>query len=102
MRRAAALPSGAGIATRPEGFVVRYVVWLRFAQARVNADVTNGGLHSSRAACSVARRINADEFERCVAKYVRKGHIQTDDSWLRTWTKASLHSGKTSGSGGRK
>ncbi|KAJ3280856.1 hypothetical protein HK104_000357 [Borealophlyctis nickersoniae] len=25
-----------------------------------------------------------------VAKYVRKGHVQTDESWLRTWRKARI------------
>jgi hypothetical protein len=38
----------------------------------------------------VSRAFSNTEFDRCVAKYVRKGHVQTDDSWLRTWRKATL------------
>lgn len=30
------------------------------------------------------------DFERCVAKFVRKGHIQTDEDWSRTWKSAKL------------
>ena len=29
-------------------------------------------------------------FDDCVAKYVREGHIQTEDSWRRTWKAAKL------------
>jgi predicted kinase len=32
-----------------------------------------------------------DTFERSMAKFVRKGHVQTDDSWKRTWKKAKLY-----------
>eukprot|EP00760_Papus_ankaliazontas_P034850 PhM_4_TR7524/c0_g1_i1/m.81097 len=32
----------------------------------------------------------ASDFGRYIAKYVRKGHVQTDDTWLRTWQRASL------------
>lgn len=61
MVTAAGRPSGAGIRTLPEGFVVRR-----------QAAFEEG------------------EFERSVAKFVRRGHVQTDDSWLRTWQKAKL------------
>ena len=30
------------------------------------------------------------QFERRVIKYVRANHVQTDDTWLRTWKKASI------------
>jgi hypothetical protein len=38
---------------------------------------------------------NADSFSmgdygKNVAKYVRKGHIQTDDHWMKNWRPASL------------
>lgn len=59
---AVAHDAGDGTATRPEGFVVRVA----------------GGFADA-------------EFERAMAKYVRKGHVQTDASWLRTWKKAVLH-----------
>lgn len=49
-------------AVRPEGFVIRTV-----------------------------EGFPREEFDRNVAKYVRRGHIQTDDTWLRTWKKAKLH-----------
>ncbi len=29
-------------------------------------------------------------FHRMVAKYVRSGHLQTDDSWTRTWRQAQI------------
>lgn len=31
------------------------------------------------------------DFEHKTAKYVRKGHIQTDSTWKRTWRKAKIH-----------
>jgi len=30
------------------------------------------------------------DFERNIAKYVRKGHIQTDENWGKTWKSATL------------
>lgn len=33
---------------------------------------------------------NSAEFGRHVAKYVRAEHIQTDESWKRTWKPAKL------------
>ena len=36
------------------------------------------------------REFPSGEFMRSVAKYVRKGHVQTDSNWRRTWKKASL------------
>jgi hypothetical protein len=70
MISAATKPSGVGVHVRPEGFVVRLE--------------SGFPLHM---------------FERSMAKFVRRGHIQTDDSWTRTWKKAvlrkvSLTSGK--------
>ncbi|CAE8681175.1 unnamed protein product [Polarella glacialis] len=54
-------PSAVGSSVTPEGFVVRH-----------------------------AGQIAADKFRDCVGKYVRAGHIQTDDSWRRRWKKATL------------
>lgn len=31
-----------------------------------------------------------DSFGECVAKYVRKGHVQTDEHWTRNWKPAAL------------
>ncbi|KAG2385921.1 hypothetical protein C9374_003070 [Naegleria lovaniensis] len=31
------------------------------------------------------------DFERNIAKYVRKGHIQTDENWGKTWKQAKLN-----------
>lgn len=54
-------PSAVGSAVTPEGFVVRHL-----------------GSFSDEA------------FQDCIAKYVRAGHIQTDDTWKRRWKKAQL------------
>ncbi len=35
-------------------------------------------------------RFTVEDFERSVAKYVRKNHIQTEKDWLRTWKSAKL------------
>mmetsp|Transcript_21672 Transcript_21672/g.25635 ORF Transcript_21672/g.25635 Transcript_21672/m.25635 type:complete len:231 (+) Transcript_21672:64-756(+) len=50
--------SSVGESVGPEGFVVR-----------------------------MARSFNNDEFERCIAKYVRPNHIQTGDDFSRLWPK---------------
>ena len=34
--------------------------------------------------------VAGNRFEN-VAKYVRKGHVQTDEGWRRTWRKAKIH-----------
>ena len=38
----------------------------------------------------VADAIPGHEFSRKVAKYVRKGHVQTKPDWRRTWKQATL------------
>jgi hypothetical protein len=53
--------SAVGVNTTPEGFVVRR---------------TDGFPEAT--------------FSDCIAKYVRAGHVQTDESWKRTWQKAKL------------
>lgn len=32
-----------------------------------------------------------DDFERNIFKYVRKGHVKTDEHWTRNWRRAKLH-----------
>ena len=41
--------------------------------------------------CRVERSFNDDEFEPCVAKWVRKGHVTTDEHWTRNWKKAKIN-----------
>lgn len=38
----------------------------------------------------IADGFHNNDFEKCVAKFVRKGHIQTDEDWSRTWKAAKL------------
>jgi hypothetical protein len=33
---------------------------------------------------------NVEDFQRNVFKYVRKGHVKTDEHWTRNWKKATL------------
>lgn len=35
-------------------------------------------------------RFNNDVFDQSIAKYVRKGHVQTDEHWTRNWRPAAL------------
>jgi hypothetical protein len=39
----------------------------------------------------VARSFTTDEFATCVFKWVRKGHVQTDQHWTRNWQRAKLY-----------
>ena len=38
----------------------------------------------------LAASFRDEDFVHCVAKYVRVGHIQTDDTWKKTWKKALI------------
>jgi hypothetical protein len=38
----------------------------------------------------VASAISGDEFNTKVAKYVRKGHVQTDEHWTKKWVRQVL------------
>jgi len=58
-------PSTIGIDVCPEGFVLRIV-----------------------------DSFNNENFSKSIAKYVRKGHVQTDKTWKRTWKKATMYPGK--------
>lgn len=84
MESQAVKPSGAGVRTLPEGFVVRW------APLPVLAPLQLYDLCFVRAPRRREAYAGAD-FDRNIAKFVRRGHIQTDDSWLRTWKKAVLH-----------
>ena len=37
-----------------------------------------------------AAAIKANQFGKFIAKFVRKGHIQTDQNWAKKWQKAKL------------
>jgi hypothetical protein len=41
--------------------------------------------------CRVQRAFSDDEFETCVAKWVRKGHVQTDAHWTKNWKSAKIN-----------
>lgn len=41
--------------------------------------------------CRVQREFNDDEFETCLAKWVRKGHVQTDSHWTKNWKWANIN-----------
>ena len=40
----------------------------------------------------VASAIPGDKFNEFVAKYVRKGHVQTDEHWTKNWVQQTLKS----------
>ena len=65
MNKAITLKSGLATdtsGTKPEGFVVR-----------------------------IMDSYKCNDFENKVAKYVRKNHVQTNETWRRTWKKAKLN-----------
>ena len=43
------------------------------------------GIVSRNAGCFAV-----DDFDRNVFKYVRKGHVKTDEHWTRNWRRARL------------
>lgn len=38
----------------------------------------------------IADTFDARDFQRCVAKFVREGHVQTDEHWRRNWQPCKL------------
>ncbi len=48
-----------------------------------------GGV-SEGVVCRPAAAFHNDDFARCVLKYVRQNHVQTDQHWARNWKKANL------------
>lgn len=50
-----------------------------------------GSCHPEGFVIRAAKGFPLDEFDRHVAKYVREGHVQTDESWRRTWKQAKLN-----------
>lgn len=48
-----------------------------------------GGM-SEGVVCRTAAAFPNDDFARCVLKYVRHNHVQTDEHWTRNWKKANL------------
>lgn len=43
----------------------------------------------------LADSFSIEEFPKCVCKYVRANHVQTDEHWTRNWKKAELYTIKT-------
>jgi hypothetical protein len=41
--------------------------------------------------CRVERQFNDDEFETCVAKFVRANHVTTNEHWTRSWKWAKIN-----------
>jgi len=67
----------------------------RWMSSRLHSESSRaGGAHPEGYVLRVAREFQGQEFERCVAKFVRAGHIQTDETWRRTWKAAKLGKGK--------
>ena len=48
------------------------------------------GPHREGFVMQVTERFHNDSFGDVVAKYVRKGHVQTDEHWTRNWKPAAL------------
>lgn len=56
--------------------------------------MSNGSRYGSEIEGVVVRNIESypiDEFQKNVVKYVRKGHVQTDQFWAKNWKKAKLN-----------
>jgi hypothetical protein len=41
--------------------------------------------------CRVQRAFSDDEFETCVAKWVRANHVTTDEHWTRSWKWSNIN-----------
>eukprot|EP00943_MAST-04B_sp_MAST-4B-sp1_P007551 g7551.t1 len=60
----------------------------------INAEFESGLATTTKAEGFVIRVIDSfqcKDFVNCVAKYVRKNHVQTNETWKRTWKKAKLN-----------
>eukprot|EP01083_Nonionella_stella_P101561 288031_1 len=51
---------------------------------------TMGSKHREGFVIRIDTAFPMNSFDKSIAKYVRKGHIQTDKNWTRTWKKASI------------
>jgi hypothetical protein len=40
----------------------------------------------------IADSFSADQFQEFTGKYVREGHVQTDEHWSKNWEQAKLKS----------
>ena len=61
-----------------------------FRPAREAGGASRAGGTREGFVVRTARGYADADFTRCVAKYVRRGHVQTDDTWLRTWREARI------------
>mmetsp|Transcript_62773 Transcript_62773/g.147208 ORF Transcript_62773/g.147208 Transcript_62773/m.147208 type:complete len:576 (+) Transcript_62773:59-1786(+) len=73
-----------GVIASEEELQARLETW-KSEMSAVGADVKPEGFVVRQTAA-----ISSTQFSECIAKYVRANHIQTDDSWKRTWRKARL------------
>jgi hypothetical protein len=64
--------------------------WLRERVEQLSASPSAFGGEREGVVVRVASRFAAEEFEDCVRKWVRKGHVQTDQFWARNWKRAPL------------
>ena len=65
-----------------ENFLSEFRACLRFKTLSLSVIKSRSKISDS---------FNRYEFENKIAKYVRKNHVQTDETWRRTWKKAQLN-----------
>jgi RNA ligase/AAA domain len=69
---------------------------MEWMQKRANQPSTAADADAKTPVCPegfvirIAGGFSQDDFSQSMAKYVRKGHVQTDDSFRRTWKKATV------------
>jgi hypothetical protein len=85
---AAALPGDDGL---PPAEKLKASILGMVAEPSSLSDPTIGTTPREGAVARVARSFTTDEFPECVFKWVRKGHVQTDEHWTRNWQRARLH-----------
>lgn len=59
--------------------------------ATIISNTPVGSCHPEGFVIRTAEGFSQDAFDRHVAKYVREGHVQTDETWRRTWKQAKLY-----------
>ena len=99
--------SGSTIASRPgtsgvggrdiEGFVIRRKDSIPPSMSVSHFHFTSSCMYENPITlswlCHAAHQLHllcAGQFDRFVAKFVRRGHVQTPDDWLRTWKQAKI------------
>ena len=63
----------------------------KWMSTRLHSDSSRAGsAHPEGYVLRVAEGFENRDFERRIAKFVREDHIQTDETWRRTWKAAKL------------